>query len=54
MNLKERDNSKCISLRKGCHYNHFTFWFDALREGASLVEDATIGNKATAPAFFLH
>ncbi len=50
MKLKKKANSKSISLRKGRHYNHFTFWFDAIREGTSLIEDATFGYRAATPA----
>ena len=35
---------------KGCHYDHFGYFFDAIRYGKNLVEDATFGYRAAAPA----
>ncbi|MBN2282083.1 MAG: Gfo/Idh/MocA family oxidoreductase [Candidatus Marinimicrobia bacterium] len=35
---------------KGCHYDHFGYFFDAVRNGSQLVEDAVFGYRAAAPA----
>ncbi len=35
---------------KGAHYDHFANWFHSIRTGAPLVEDATFGFRAAAPA----
>ncbi|MFK8055920.1 MAG: Gfo/Idh/MocA family protein [Saprospiraceae bacterium] len=35
---------------KGAHYDHFQHFFDGVREGKSVIEDATFGYRAAAPA----
>jgi len=35
---------------KGCHYDHFGYFFDAIRNGSEIVEDAVFGFRAAAPA----
>ena len=35
---------------KGAHYDHFAHFFDGVREGKSVIEDATFGYRAAAPA----
>ncbi len=34
----------------GAHYDHFAHFFDGVREGKSVIEDATFGYRAAAPA----
>ncbi len=35
---------------KGAHYDHFQHFFDGVREGKAVIEDATFGYRAAAPA----
>ncbi|MDP4186195.1 MAG: Gfo/Idh/MocA family oxidoreductase [Bacteroidota bacterium] len=35
---------------KGEHYDHFGHWFDAIRNGGEVLEDAAFGYRAAAPA----
>ncbi len=39
---------------KGCHYDHFGYFFDGIRNGTELVEDAVFGYRAAAPALACH
>ncbi len=35
---------------KGAHYDHFSNWFNAIRGGKAVSEDAVFGYRAAAPA----
>jgi len=35
---------------KGSHYDHFGYWFKAIKNGGDVVENATFGYRAAAPA----
>ena len=39
---------------KGCHYDHFDYFFDAIINGEEVVEDAVFGYRAAAPALACH
>ena len=39
---------------RGCHFDHFGYFFDAVRNGTSVVEDAEFSYRASAPALACH